>query len=146
MNPDPHGAVAHGPMRATFRVMYYWCDFVLGTWFLVWPATLRGKVVIIERGWLDMAVDPKRYHLNSPRLVRFLAHLLPSVDLLAVLDIPSQLALERKTELPALEIDRQCSEWRDLKIGYRHKILLDATKPSASLAACIEDLIGGSVK
>ena len=83
----------------------------------------------MERGWFDMVVDQRRYHLDVPEsLVEWLGRLLPSPDLLLVLQADPQILRKRKTELPSAELSRQMARWRTVSLP-RHtlRLFLDAS-------------------
>ena len=78
------------------------------------PDRIRSSLIIMERGWWDVAVDPQRYRLSAPPwLVRALGTLLRRPDLVVVLWAPPDLLFSRKPELSPSEIERQSSAWRD---------------------------------
>jgi hypothetical protein len=76
---------------------------------------VRSSLVVLERGWLDLAVDPRRYRLPGlSRAVRALGRVLPQPDLTLLLSAPTDLIAARKMELSASEVDRQLRDWRSL--------------------------------
>ncbi|HYZ13522.1 MAG TPA: hypothetical protein VFA08_07950 [Actinomycetota bacterium] len=110
---DPHGLHRRGPLLSSAALAYYWADFLIGNWFRVAPTRVRSGLVVMERGWWDMAVDPTRYRMQVPaQLVRLLGHLLPRPDLVLVLTAPERLVSERKRELSPEEIRRQTDAWK----------------------------------
>jgi len=95
--------------------MYLWLDTLLGWGPKVAAPRVKTALVVIERGWLDLAVDPVRYRLSSPRtLVLVLGRLLPKPDLILELKVAPEVARQRKPELPVAEIERQNMEWKQL--------------------------------
>jgi thymidylate kinase len=131
----PHARSSHGLILSVTLLFYYWLDFLLGGWLRVWPARLRTRLVVTERGWWDLAVDPRRYRLDvSPRLVRALGTLLPHPDVALVLEAPPKVVLARKAELPESEIDRQSAAWRENLPPRLRAIPLDASLPAHAVA------------
>jgi peptidoglycan/xylan/chitin deacetylase (PgdA/CDA1 family) len=111
----PHAQVPSGVVGSLARLGYLWLDGALGWWPKVWLPRLRSGLVLIERGWLDLSVDPLRYRLALPRrLVRACAALLPKPDLILVADAPANTVAGRKAELPLAEVGRQLAAWRAL--------------------------------
>lgn len=125
----PHAREPHGPLVSLCLLGYYWLDFFLGGWLRLRGISRRGGVVVVERGWWDVAVDGRRYRLRvSPRVVRALGLLLPRPDLALVLGGPPELLARRKGELSPDEVARQSARWRTMRVGKR-QVLLDAAEP-----------------
>lgn len=126
---SPHAAPPRGRTLSLGLSLYHWFNFVLGSWLRVMPWRLRSGLVIGERGWWDLAVDPRRYRLRVPGWwLRFLGRLIPKPDLVFVLDAPAQEMLTRKGELTGEELERQRISWRAIQLP-SEVIHLDATRP-----------------
>jgi hypothetical protein len=126
----PHARPAHGRAASLALLGYYWADFLVGGWLRLMPFRARTGLVVMERGWWDMAVDPHRYRLRVPgRLVRTLGALLPSPDLTLVLESPPAVLRGRKAELPEAELERQAAAWRQALPGRLHRLRLDVSRP-----------------
>ena len=137
----PHAKPASGVIGATARIAYLWADALLGWLPRMAVQRARSSLVILERGWFDLAVDPARYRLPPrPRAVRALGRLLPRPDLALLLDVRADLVRARKGELEFGEIERQLREWRPLlpRAG-RRAYRLDATgSPEQALERALE--------
>jgi hypothetical protein len=121
-------------------------DFFLGTWLRILPLRARGGLVVMERGWFDMAVDPRRYRLDVPnRVVETLGRLLPGPDMAFVLEAEAQTLHDRKAELPVHELARQTSRWRQVVFPDRTtRLVLDASQsPKALLDQAKHALLAG---
>jgi len=141
---DPHAVEPHGTVVSLVRLVYYWMDFLVGSWLRVSPVRRRGGLVVMERGWWDMLVDPRRYNLRHSRgLVRFLGRLLPAPDVVVVLHAPPEVLTHRKKDLPSSELARQNDLWVQLDLPTRTaKIVLDATRSLDDLVAEATTQIG----
>lgn len=127
---QPHATPTRGKVTSTLLLGYYWLDFMAGTWLRHIPTKIRTGLVVGERGWWDMVVDPKRYRLGaSPTVMMWLGRLVPSPDLVLALEAPADVLLRRKAELPAEEISRQNQVWDDLAPGLPNVVKLDAKEP-----------------
>lgn len=123
----PHARPPHGRVLSKLLLTYYWTDWWAGWWTSIRRVRRAGGVVVIERGWMDTAVDPRRYRLDvSGRWVRRLARTLPDVDLTVLLDADPTVLAGRKAELPAAEIARQRAAWLSIRPA---PLILDATAP-----------------
>lgn len=125
----PHAKVPHGRLLSLLVLLYYWLDFFLGGWLKIAVLRRRGGLIVMERGWQDIAVDARRYRLQvSPKLVFALARLLPRPDLILVLEASTDVLLGRKQELSASELERQSAAWRRVRFPRRSRVVyLDAS-------------------
>lgn len=132
----PHSQPLHGRIVSLLSLSYYWLDFLLGGLVRIWPTRMRTGLVVMERGWWDIAVDSRRYRLDVPNwLVRGLGLLLPRPDIFLLLQASPESLLDRKTELPKDELVRQMATWRRvLPAGATHSFI-DAAEPLGTVAA-----------
>lgn len=135
---DPHGRPPHGRVKASLRLLHYFLDFRLGYWAIYRPLLRRGGVVVVERGWQDLLVDPRRYLMPFRQPAAVLAHLLPRPDVIAILAAPVDDLHARKQELTRAEIDRQLAAWRRQARARHGVIELDVREPPARL---VEELL-----
>ena len=127
---DPHGSRPWGRGMSAVRLAYYWADFAIGYWVRLWPVRARGGLVVCERWWWDMYVDPRRHRIRPmPRAAVFLGRLVPRPDVFIVLDAPSNRIHERKRELAISEIERQRTAWAQLAPTVANLRTVDATAP-----------------
>jgi thymidylate kinase len=126
----PHAREPHGALISLALLTYDWLDFLLGSWMRIVPRRSRGALIVMERGWLDIAVDPRRYRLSvSGQLVEWLGRLLPSPDLVMILRAHPDVLSARKGELPEDESLRQTRRWDELRFSRRtRRLLLDASE------------------
>jgi hypothetical protein len=112
---EPHKAAPSGTFGSVARVGYVWLDTLLGWWLRIAPARARAVCVLLERGWLDISVDPLRYRVSLPsRVVRGVCRTLPRPDLTLFLRAPTDVTRARKPELEPAEIERQLAAWHEL--------------------------------
>jgi hypothetical protein len=124
------------------RLLYYWLDFRAGSAIRIDPLRRAGVLVVLERGYWDMAVDPIRYRLGvGPRVIEALGRWLPQPDVTVLLlgDAPAIAA--RTHELSVEEIDRQMCRWRQLAGRRTGWHALDATTPPERLLARTRALV-----
>jgi hypothetical protein len=132
---DPHARPPHGLVVSLGLLLYHWADFFLGSWLRIVPARACGALIVMERGWMDIGVDPRRYHLRIPqRLVELLGHLLPAPDLVVLLRADATVLADRKAELPVGELERQLGRWRQVRFPRSTRTLvLDASRSQHDL-------------
>jgi thymidylate kinase len=109
----PHHRRPSNLAGSTARLFYMWLDALVGWLPKIGLARRRTTLVVLERPFVDFAIDPKRYRLSTPpALARALARLLPRPDLVLVLTAPARAVHARKRELPLQELERQLAAWR----------------------------------
>ncbi len=138
----PQAVPLHGPMMSVGLLVYFWLDFVVGSWLRLKPLRVRSGLVVVERGWWDLLVDPKRYRLAVPEpLIRFLGALVPRADLILVLGADPDVVLARKAELPRAELVRQLEVWRELAPPRTPTVRLNAEVGETELIALARDVV-----
>ena len=134
----PHASAPHPRWLSLLLLLYYLGDVWLGHLLQDRPARRRGDLVLVERGWFDMAVDPQRYRLDvPPAVVRLLGRVVPRPDLRVVLEGDAGLLRDRKPELPLDELTRQRAAWRDVARHHGPTVLVDVVAPLPAVVATI---------
>jgi hypothetical protein len=104
-------------------------------------------VVLIERGWWDIAVDPRRHRLDTPsRLLWLLGRVLPAPEVVLILEADAQVLYARKAELPLEELARQARAWRDFLPAGQRRVYLDAARPIEEVRARATEEVEGIVE
>jgi hypothetical protein len=87
-------------------------------------------LVIFDRYYHDLLIDPLRYRYGGPMwLARFLGRLVPPPDLLfLVLDAEDGVILSRKREVPLEELRRQRAGYQQFITGDRRAALVTTDK------------------
>lgn len=141
--PEPHAKPVYPAWLARVKVLWLFVDFLLGWLLVARPWCRRGGVVIVERGWWDALVDPRRYRLAGELgITRLLGRLLPAPDLTVVLEGPPDVLMRRKDELAAAEIERQAAAWRRVPTRRLH---LDARRSPDDLVDEIDAALGRAI-
>jgi hypothetical protein len=127
---QPHAQTPYPRGASEAKVLALFGETLVGLLGSARPFVRRGGFLIIERGWWDLAVDPARYRLRpNVGLVRMLGRLLPTSDLLVVLEGPAELLATRKDECSEEELARQVDEWRKIVPRRQHALYLDVSLP-----------------
>jgi hypothetical protein len=122
------------------KVLALFAEWLVGLLGSARPFVRRGGFLIIERGWWDLAVDPARYRLRPcAGLVRALGRLLPTSDLLIVLEGPAELLKTRKDEVSVEELARQVSAWRHIVPRRQRSLYLDVSSPLVDVVSRATD-------
>ena len=135
---SPHVDLPYGRALSLAKLPYLYTRALLFWALRIRPARRRG-LVVVERGWPDLLVDPRRYRLDVPgSLPRLLGRLLPRPDLVAVLAVEPGAAVSRKGELDPAEVERQVRAWRELAgTGDGRWLVADANEAPRDVAGAI---------
>ena len=105
---NPHSTKLRRGLKGFFIFLYIVFDFIVGYYFLIRPHLRKGTIVVYERYYYDIIFDQRRYGLQLPLSIRsFFAHVLPTPDIIILLDAPIHVLQARKWELNRTEIERQ---------------------------------------
>ena len=110
----PHSKPLRNVRGSISYLLFVWTDFIAGyLWETRWTLAQNG-LVIFDRYYHDILVDPVRYRYAGPHwLLRRLARLiLPHDVFFFVLDADEHTILSRKQQLPPEEIRRQRAAYR----------------------------------
>jgi thymidylate kinase len=143
VNSRPHDRHPDSLPRALARGVYYALDYLLGYYTVVRPSLRAGSHVVIDRGWADMVVDPRRYGFASARIPSLLMRLVRKPDALAVVRVDPHVAHERKPELSPEEIARQYDTWEAIDVRPAVKISVDNHGPLEHSVRQLRTALGG---
>ena len=138
---DPHGNPARSTGLSLVKLLVILVDFWIGS-LGPWRRARRRGVLLVERGWFDQVVDPRRYRLSvsAPPVARFLGRFIPRSDCVVVADGSVDAIYNRCGEISRDEVARQLSAWRALApvVGKR-VVACDTTTDSPD--ACADAVI-----
>jgi thymidylate kinase len=105
---DPHGKAPRGVLPSVAKILFFLADYLVGYWGKIRPLKVRSHLVLFDRYYHDMLVDPKRYRYGAPMgFARFAARFIPKPDMFLVLDAPADVIHSRKQEVSFAETERQ---------------------------------------
>jgi thymidylate kinase len=138
---EPHRDPPYPRWLTAVKIVYLFVEHLLGL-ARQRPFLRRGGWVILERGWWDLVVDPRRYRLDPRvRLAERLGPLLPAPAATVILLAPAEVIAGRKSELAPEELQRQLDLWRDVAARIPRSLIVDATPSTETvLDAIVERL------
>lgn len=138
----PHARTPHGMVGSLASLAYHWADFFIGGWLRFVPFKARTGLIVLERGYWDIAVDPRRYRIAAPaRLVTMLGRLLPRPDLFLVLEAAPDVVMARKAEIEPAELERQTRAWREVLPRRPERAYIDASLPPDEVRAVAREAV-----
>lgn len=132
----------YGFWLSLIRFLYYWTDFVLGYWLRIFPRRIASTLILGERYYRDVLVDPVRYGFALPvSLMSALGRLVPEPDLTILLAAEPAVIHARKQELEIPEIQRQLARYRQHGGGRARLIEVSTEQPVDAVVEEISTLI-----
>jgi thymidylate kinase len=112
---EPHDKPVRGTLKSSAHLIALFLDYWLGFFLVIRPMLARSTLIIFDRYFHDMLVDPQRYRYGGPTwLTRLLVFCVPAPDLILVLDAREEVILSRKCEVPSTEVRRQRESYQQL--------------------------------
>lgn len=113
---NPHAKPTRGPVASSLRLTALLIDYWLGYALQLRQLKPRSFLLVFDRYFFDLLVDPKRFRFGGPMwLARLYARLVPSPDLVLILEADVETMLARKSELSYEELNRQREAYRQLR-------------------------------
>ncbi len=139
---NPHGAKPAGPLSSLFRLLYYSMDFLLGYFFRVRRKLYQGNLVLFDRYFHDLMVDPERSRISIPWILPgIIARLLPHPQIIFYLGTDPEVVYKRKGELPREKIREMTEKYDKICRKFKYCVKLDSSKRPEELARLAEKRI-----
>ncbi|MEQ9619039.1 MAG: phosphotransferase [Deltaproteobacteria bacterium] len=139
---DPHGKPSRSFLLSTLKIAYYVADYGLGYVLKLYPKLAKSTMVIFDRYYDDLMVDPLRYRYGgSPWIAGLGRYLVPRPDLFFVLDASEDELLKRKQEVEKGELTRQRSAYVDMAAKLSNAYILDSSRSPEKLTCDASDII-----
>ncbi|MGH8175521.1 MAG: hypothetical protein ACREV5_04570 [Steroidobacter sp.] len=133
---------ARGRLGTMAKLMMFVADYWLGYWLRVRPSLVRSTIVVSDRYFDDVLVDPRRYGMHRPRaLARLLSPWIPQPGLWLVFDAPPDVLRARPGEHQTDDLERLRGEYRRVLRGRRNVVVLDASQTPERVIADAERAI-----
>jgi thymidylate kinase len=131
---NPHGKPPRSALTSIAKIIVWlmeeWCSFLF--------QEPKKTLLICDRYYHDLLVDPQRYRYGAPMwIARLIGNLMPQPELWVLLDAPSEILQSRKQEVSAEESARQRQAYSAFARAQRSHVIVDA---SQSLNKVVEDV------
>jgi len=131
-----------GLILSLAKLGLWWLDYSVGYLVDIFPSLVRSTLVLFDRNYDDLLVDPRRYRFGGPMaLARAAGRCLPRPDLVILLDAPPELLCTRKPGVDLEEATRQRHAYVSLVRGLRGGHIVDAAGPLDEVAVQVEQII-----
>jgi len=124
---EPHAQVPRCRLASAIKAVYYSAREWIGYLAQVRPALVRSTLVIADRCYDDIFLDPQRYRMHGPgSVMRRMRRFLPRPDLSLVLLASAGSIAARKQEVPPAELEAQLAGYREWAARTGSAVLLDS--------------------
>ncbi|MFZ0312115.1 MAG: hypothetical protein WAL85_05360 [Candidatus Korobacteraceae bacterium] len=133
---DPHAQAPRSALVSGAKLLYWLLDCWFGYFLAIGPARRHSRLVIFDRYYPDILVDPLRYRLPASCLsfATWLAALAPRPDLCVLLEAPAEVVQYRKHEVSLAESQRQRRAYLAMFRSMPAKLLVNADAPVSQVA------------
>ena len=140
VNPDPHGKPPHSMLISLAKILVWFIE----EWYSRLFLDNNEPLLICDRYYHDLLVDPMRYRYSGPRWAAVLVgKLIPKPDLWVLLDAPASLLQSRKQEVPPEESERQRQAYLAFVTRQSNYVVINA---SQSLNDVIDEVESATLK
>lgn len=125
---NPHGQPPRGFLLSILKLLYWLADYWYGYVAVIRPALHNSTLILFDRYYHDVLVDPVRYRLPASTLwfAKFLTRLVPPPDLCILLDVPAAALQQRKPEVACEESRRQRLAYLQMFHSVPNAFMVDA--------------------
>jgi len=135
---DPHGKPPRSALVSVAKTLVW----LIEEWYARLFQDERNTLLICDRYYHDLLVDPMRYRYGGPAwIARCVGKLMPQPDLWVLLNAPATILQARKQEVPLEETMRQCDAYIAFVSNQKRFIIVDATQSMENVIADIEQEI-----
>ncbi len=139
---NPESKIPRGRLGTFAKLMMFFADYWLGYWLQIRPKLVGSTLVVSNRYFDDILVDPRRYRFGKPHaFARWLLPWIPRPELWLVFDVASEVLQTRTREVAAEEAARLRGEYRKVLRRQEDVVVLDASQPIQEVSAEAERAI-----
>jgi thymidylate kinase len=139
---NPHASAPRGRLLSCLKLPWLVLDWWLRYWGIIAQQRAQQGVVLFDRHFLDILVDPRRYRHNAPDWLTHLAtRLVPQPNLFIFLDAPVDCLQARKQEVSPSECARQRNAYLELAASLPAAHVVDVNRPLANVVSDVRSLI-----
>lgn len=112
---DPHNQKPRGELGSIAKLFYFLGLYFFGYWCKIYPLKIKSTLIIFDRYYHDILVDPRRYRNSAGNYwTKLVAYFVPKPDVWILLDVPATIIQQRKSEVSPEESARQVIAYRKL--------------------------------
>jgi thymidylate kinase len=138
----PPAEARTGRTVSILRFLYYLADFIMGHWLVIYPRKAQTTLIVGERYFADVVVNPGRYGFRLPAwILRAASAFVPAPDLIVALEDDPKAIVRRKAEIPVEEVSRQILKFRAELRRWKTSAIIDGSEGAHRVADQIAEMI-----
>ena len=143
VNTDPHQQKPRGFVVSLFKLFYFLFLYNSGFLKLILPKKIRSTLIVFDRYYDDILIDPIRYRNGTSTFwIKLIGLFIPQPNLWFVLDAPAELIQQRKAEVPYSETERQRTAYKKFAEGKKNAFLIDTNRTVDDISKDICIILG----
>jgi thymidylate kinase len=139
---DPHGKPPRGAFLSLVKIIVW----LVEEWHAYFFQEKRETLLLCDRYYDDLLIDPKRYRFGAPLwLARLVGKMMPRPKLWILLNAPAEVLQARKQEVHPKETARQCQAYLAFVRRQREHLVVDASQSLDKVIADVVQAVNGMV-
>jgi thymidylate kinase len=139
---DPHGGKKRSALMSLAKLLYLAADYWVGYLLWVRPQLVRSTLVVFDRYYHDLLIDPTRYRYGAPMwIARAVGRLMPQPDIWILLDAPAEVLQRRKQEVTYAESARQSEAYLRTVSAWKNGRVVDASLSLPQVVAQVNSVV-----
>ena len=132
---DPHGKPPRSALLSLAKILIW----LMEEWYAHCFLDKSDVLLIYDRYYHDLLVDPKRYRYGGPLwAAKLVGKMMPQPKLWVLLNAPAEVLQARKQEVPPQETARQCLAYLAFVRKQREFVIVDASQSLDRVIADVE--------
>lgn len=142
---NPHSKKPYKGIVSYIKLFYFMLDYILGFITKIVPLKISSSLIIFDRYYDDILVDPKRFRYGgSLRFAKFLRSFIPRPQIYFILSADTQVIYSRKKEVTFDELKRQIDVYKSLADAKRY-VLIDVDRDVKDIVDEIQTVMYGKL-
>jgi len=139
---DPHGKPPRSALTSLAKIILW----LFEEWFANCFQDKKKTLLICDRYYHDILVDPKRYRYGGPvSAAKLIGRLMPQPNLWVLLDAPAEVLQTRKQEVSREETSRQRNAYLAFVKAQKYYVIVDAAQSLDKVIKKVEHAVAVAI-
>ena len=124
--PEQHYYKERSCISSIIKLNIFLIEFILGFWIKIFPIKVKSNLLFYDRYFIDVLADPQRYRIKQSKLlIKAYHYIIPKPDIWIILDLPTEILLQRKQELTYEMAEKLRYEYLNLQSFLKNSIVIN---------------------